>query len=253
MKRTKKIRLYVLRHGERVDEVDFEWSRKEENKKCWYDPPLTVKGKKQAAMAANYLERVHRVRNGCFKRVYCSTLRRAVETAAMVTSIIHDSEVEGKTSSAESERKGSIILDPGLAHFAAAIESAQKITSTLPTFVDKKVWEATYSSLRFEGSVANKRGTKAMEALECLIKRECDAGSKDVLVVSHRENIRDVAKLCKNAGALERSGRVHLGYCAIGVFECEILSDGSGDVTWKKVGILQQTGESSSARECRVG
>ena len=46
--------LYVIRHGERLDNVDYEWERTAERP---YDPPLTDTGVEEAATAAR--ERFH--------------------------------------------------------------------------------------------------------------------------------------------------------------------------------------------------
>ena len=46
--------LYVIRHGERLDNVDYDWKRTAERP---YDPPLTDTGVEEAATAAR--ERFH--------------------------------------------------------------------------------------------------------------------------------------------------------------------------------------------------
>ena len=42
-------RLFIIRHGERLDCVDFSWERKAERP---YDPPLTSQGVEDASSAA---------------------------------------------------------------------------------------------------------------------------------------------------------------------------------------------------------
>ena len=42
--------LFVIRHGERLDNVDYKWLDTAERP---YDPPLTKRGEKQACEAAN--------------------------------------------------------------------------------------------------------------------------------------------------------------------------------------------------------
>ena len=45
--------LFIIRHGERLDNVDFRWLRSAARP---YDPPLTEKGKEQAKAVAEYLK-----------------------------------------------------------------------------------------------------------------------------------------------------------------------------------------------------
>jgi len=65
-------RLYLMRHGENRANITNEFSCR------LVDYPLTPKGRLQAEQAAEYLP-------GCgIRRLYCSPLRRAVETAEII-------------------------------------------------------------------------------------------------------------------------------------------------------------------------
>ncbi|CAK0786004.1 hypothetical protein CVIRNUC_009217 [Coccomyxa viridis] len=70
---TKRQYLVVMRHGERMDEIDLSW--RETSKRPW-DPPLSDKGLQQASAAADKLKGFK------FSRVFISPFLRTMQTAA---------------------------------------------------------------------------------------------------------------------------------------------------------------------------
>ncbi|CAE8589884.1 unnamed protein product [Polarella glacialis] len=81
-------RLWVVRHGERVDETPEgkQWSFDFPDQ--WHDPPLTAMGHQQALRAAEEL--AQELRSGSLKleAVHCSPLRRAMQTAEPLSNLL---------------------------------------------------------------------------------------------------------------------------------------------------------------------
>jgi broad specificity phosphatase PhoE len=67
--------LWLVRHGERRDEVDPEWA---DNAERPHDPPLTARGRRQAEQVAD------RLRGTGVEAIYASPFVRATETAHLV-------------------------------------------------------------------------------------------------------------------------------------------------------------------------
>lgn len=77
-------RVWIVRHGERVDEVDKLWTTK--NPKIYHDPPLTKRGQEQAMKVANFLGSFEgKVK---FDLIYCSPLMRAIQTAEQISNVL---------------------------------------------------------------------------------------------------------------------------------------------------------------------
>ena len=76
---TKRQYLVVMRHGERLDEVDVEWRGTAERP---WDPPLSPKGEQQARDAAKRLKPFN------FDRVIISPFRRCHGTGAWENAIL---------------------------------------------------------------------------------------------------------------------------------------------------------------------
>ena len=72
--------VYMVRHGERIDETRAgdEWIQ--QNRDRWFDPPLTERGKEQASRAAEKMRAF--VGDEAFDRVFSSPLVRCLETSA---------------------------------------------------------------------------------------------------------------------------------------------------------------------------
>lgn len=65
--------VFLVRHGERVDEVEPGWARTAPN---IYDPPLTARGRAQAYCAGRFLSR-----RGTVRQIFSSPFSRTVQTA----------------------------------------------------------------------------------------------------------------------------------------------------------------------------
>eukprot|EP01018_Ginkgo_biloba_P002584 Gb_39039 [translate_table: standard] len=73
--------LFVMRHGERMDNYDPQWIRSAPRP---WDPPLTFNGKLQAWATGKRL----RMEGGNITRVFCSPFLRCIQTAAEVVAAL---------------------------------------------------------------------------------------------------------------------------------------------------------------------
>lgn len=195
--------VWVVRHGERFDEVPGnDWYNT-----CgdmWFDPPLTEKGRRQAEGSASKLEQL--VGCGYFDRIYCSPLQRCVSTAAPFSA----------------KFRAPVVLCAGLGECCAALRGQSLELGNNGSFVVG----FTRNMLRHGESVP----LKSISELEQLCS-EAEFGSADgvideylpcverlagahsrVLIVTHREGIRDLIK------AAGYDGRIKTPYCCIAQF-----------------------------------
>ncbi|CAI5442212.1 unnamed protein product [Caenorhabditis angaria] len=91
MAQKEKRSIWLVRHGERVDNVDKKWKEKNPNK--WDDPELTVRGKKQAFEVGRSFHNIN------IERIICSPFIRCVETAVEIVAMM--------------ENKPKICIEPG--------------------------------------------------------------------------------------------------------------------------------------------
>lgn len=203
--------VFVVRHGERLDEVPGnDWRQR-----CpaqWFDPPLTDKGKRQAEYAASQLQLQDS--SITFDVIYCSPLQRCVSTAA------YFSQAFGAP----------IKLVPGLGECCAAMRGAkyqQMCHNLLPMHeLTKLCPQATFCETdsdvmeRFVG----------MAGQTCVGRLAKKKGR--ILVISHREAIRDLAQL---AGISER---LRTAYAAIAQFTCSNAA--TPEEQWEYRGYVHQ-------------
>ena len=174
--------LWIVRHGERVDETAGAAAWKLATPRCrHFDPPLTAAGAEQSRVAAEFLTRDQPA--GGFDRIFCSPCARTLGTAQELSSALGGLPVT---------------VVPALAACAAAVKKHG--LDRLP-FLAAKEMGAICPALDTVVEDAP-RGFEA--ACEWLAAR---ADRRNVLVVSHREGIRDLAR-----------ERLKLPYCAIANF-----------------------------------
>lgn len=180
--------LYIVRHGERMDEVRGreaimkfnEWMDKHPGR--WFDPPLTKIGHTQAAAAAQKI--LEDPVSKSFKVVYSSPLQRALETGYAIAKVL----------------KIPIVVVPGIGECTAAV------TRRGYSIINNEYWVGKYEQ--------NAGLTRAEMAALCpgvevqfwyepegnmytahkALERICEASYKGfAIVAAHRELIRDCA------------------------------------------------------------
>lgn len=193
--------LWIVRHGERVDETVNAAAWKAETPRCrHFDPPLTVDGERQARAAAAVLASGARDRAGSaipkFDRIYASPCARTLATARELSASLGDLPVT---------------VVPALAACAAAVK--RRGLRATPFLADAA---AVALCPALEG-VAHDAPDEFDTACAWLAR----TSQKPVLVVSHREGIRDLAH-----------ERLKLPYCAIAAFEIAPDRDAEAPVDW---------------------
>jgi len=193
---TNSMAMFMVRHGERVDETPgaIEWAEATPTSRH-FDPPLTDAGAEQAAQAAETLL-AHPLGPDFGTTIYASPLARCLKTASVI---------------AEATNK-QVCVVPGLGECAAAAKRRGIMAlNLLPIDEMKKLCPQMVAFDRdapvtFEDACQWAARARAAEAAAAAIDA-ADGRSVDVLVVTHREGIRDVA------GIHQR-----LPYCAIARF-----------------------------------
>lgn len=81
------VRLWIVRHGERIDEVpgQKDWGRR--NPRQWFDPPLTENGKQQARSTAELLKE-QLGPEPPIAAIFTSPLRRCLQTAEQLSEVL---------------------------------------------------------------------------------------------------------------------------------------------------------------------
>ena len=226
-----KCELYLVRHGERLDEAPNAPTPPGWNDRPWWDPPLTTNGHSQARGAAERLKEAHaRLPFAC---VYASPTCRTIQTARHIAAALHLN----------------LVLVPGLAECAAAVTkaglhkfrpmpgeaTAAKVTKaakdgrppmlsrqkTLPRFVtpseaqERPCPANTSVVCTAEASDADfdPYSEAFSESVERLARKHLRADGR-VLMVTHREGIKDLAILSVGS----RQKKVRSEYCAIAKF-----------------------------------
>ena len=201
--------LTIVRHGERVDETADAAAWKQSVPRCrHFDPPLTSQGAAQSRVAAEFLAAQPA---GHFDRIFCSPCARTLGTARELSDALGGLPVT---------------VVPALAACAAAVKNHG--LERLPFLAD-----ADMASICPAVDGVDEAAPTGFEAACAWL-----AGRSDhVLVVSHREGIRD------------RAGeRLKLPYCAIADFEAPRGGDAPGGLDWVLKRLHAPTGKLLLAR-----
>ena len=200
--------IVVLRHAERVDETPERHAWAQQCGDRWWDPPLTDKGKRQSREAGEALMHEHQARP--FACVLASPCLRTTQTASYVAAVL------GLP----------VRCSPGLAECAAAVaqfgidafrpDSRGAMRKGRPVAPPRFLTESEMQPLCAEGTRFAPRDETFEGYFSCLerLAAEQPSGappSGRMLVVTHREGIRD---LCDLAGAPHR----RTGYCCAALF-----------------------------------
>lgn len=79
MTKTTNRTIWVCRHGERVDNIDHRWGKKD--CRAWDDPPLSDRGRVQAQEVGQRLKDEH------IDHIISSPFERCVQTAQLIASV----------------------------------------------------------------------------------------------------------------------------------------------------------------------
>ena len=203
--RTAPTEIFLVRHGERVDETaEAPLFYLNCGDRGW-DPPLTQEGRRQADSAGRELLRAHQRRP--FSCVLYSPCLRTLETAARIATVL------GLP----------LRCVPGLAECAAAVKS-RRIASFDPSntscsrphrfLTQEQALAHCPAGVRFLSPES--RYEKFAAAVE---RAAASGGVGRVLMVTHREGIRDLAE------ATGVHGRIKTKYCCIARFSFDQNAD----------------------------
>jgi len=159
--------VWLVRHGERLDEVNEALWRDTCTAKNWHDPPLTTNGQSQAHRRAKSLVDLASERR--FDAIYTSPLLRCMQTSEQLAKVL------GLP----------VRAVPGLGECAAAV---RQVGLSGESFRSNAELQHYCSSMTFT------MGTEMLgfrEQLEQLARQK----GPNLLVVTHREGMRDVSSL----------------------------------------------------------
>lgn len=216
--------VYIVRHGERVDEVPGAEQQQWLQSLCGadrFDPPLTRRGVQQAAESARTLRQLLHGQVQPFEAVYCSPLLRCVQTAE------HFSAIFGIP----------ITLVGGLGECCAALlatnpKAARRWPRLLP--LEALMQRCPAASFTAPDATFPERFLSTPPLRTCAGRLA--QGRPRVLLVSHRESIR--ALVAAQACRYTRDD-MHTPYACVGVFACR--GAGTPHERWQYQGLLRQT------------
>eukprot|EP00510_Aplanochytrium_minuta_P006456 CAMPEP_0184041738 /NCGR_PEP_ID=MMETSP0955-20130417/63854_1 /TAXON_ID=627963 /ORGANISM="Aplanochytrium sp, Strain PBS07" /LENGTH=232 /DNA_ID=CAMNT_0026332207 /DNA_START=186 /DNA_END=880 /DNA_ORIENTATION=+ len=195
-KQTHTCKVYMVRHGERIDETRQadEWFKN--NMKRWFDPPLTERGKAQARAAAEKLiTHFESLDSVPFDRVYASPLLRTMQTADQIAQHLSlpIEAVPGIATCTSNFKKHGARRQPLLSY------------SEIIAHIDSEVNEFDHT---YKYDFHN--------TLELIAQQEILSNSEstehNILVVTHREGQRDTSHVAKDYF-------VATPYCGIALFD----------------------------------
>ncbi|CAF1558324.1 unnamed protein product [Didymodactylos carnosus] len=191
IRQTGTVTLYLVRHGERLDEVRGNTFR-ENCGEQWYNPPLTEVGKTQAYNTAIYLKTI-------LKKLppilHVSPLSRTVQTAAEIANCLNSS----------------IELVPGLAHCAAAFSSGNVLLQQ-SSFLSESDIVALCPSIK----LVEYEWIDTDTFIDCIIRLCLLSGANsEVVCITHREAMRNLSKshLCTSGKSIHSTP-----YCCVAKF-----------------------------------
>jgi broad specificity phosphatase PhoE len=214
--------VWIIRHGERVDETDQgdQWYYGTPKLRR-FDPYLTDIGKSQAQQSAKTLHQIiqnidpintNNSSNYFFDTVYCSPMQRCLSTAHEVTSTLN------KSNDSRFHCINGIKVVPGLGECAAAgrkhgvdnltFLSPQEMMNLCPGTIlsETNCWDNDVTPRTYESAlnwIVNHELNKSTSNL----------GRKRILIVAHREAIRDLT-----------GSRARIPYCGIALFQTSLQS-----------------------------
>jgi len=169
-------KLILVRHGERIDEVDSSWVRDSANHERYWDPPLTRTGVQQAEGAAPVVEHLTKNSQISPQVVYTSPLLRAVMTAAEIATCL----------------KLPLVICPGLASCAAYVRR-KRGASNVPLLTSSAIQEMYPSLIVLDppADILNLQDSfrDTITELSFASARQ----GQPLLCVAHREAIRELA------------------------------------------------------------
>mmetsp|Transcript_68 Transcript_68/g.136 ORF Transcript_68/g.136 Transcript_68/m.136 type:complete len:272 (-) Transcript_68:892-1707(-) len=205
--------LWMVRHGERIDETSaaMQWLASTPQSRM-FDPPLTEAGAEQAAAAAKTL--LGHTRKPAFGNfIYSSPMARCLRTASVVAEATGTSVrvVPGLGACAAAGRRGVMKLD---------LLSEEEMRELCPQMVAFEIEAPQH----FEDACHWVADVRAAE----------DDNAQDVLVVTHREGIRDLALIHQR-----------LPYCAIARFHpCSRRASPEDEPAWELAELTEPNGAS---------
>jgi hypothetical protein len=224
-----KASVFVVRHGERIDETHLGAQWMAANRDRWFDPPLTAPGRAQASQAAAGLKELLLGRHGGkipFKRIYSSTLVRALQTAeqyALVFGLKVCPVPALACCAAAIKQHGpkAPLLAWAEAQAAcpdAELEEYREYEPPQPGMCNKRSGGARYQHAMEQLAIeAAREPAQAAAGSAGSGASADDDGDVDcgcsVLVITHREGLRDLSGV---AGQPFR----RTSYCCTAVFEC---------------------------------
>lgn len=164
--------VYMVRHGERIDETKAGALWRKQNKARWFDPPLTLEGQKQANHAARGLYALC-MKTGVvpFNKVYCSPLLRCLMSAEQFGIVFNLP----------------IVPVPGIASCTAAYKRHGRKQSYLSHQDAIKYVPACF--------VEPFQQDHYQEYHQAIVRLALS--NQHLLIVTHREGLRDTSILCK--------------------------------------------------------
>ena len=170
----------IVRHGERLDEVDKRGWFKICTNDNWHDPPITQRGKEQSTTAGKrlheYLSEIEMIKNS---KLYTSPSLRTVGTAAKIGLEIERSEM---------------ILTPGLYQCSAAAKR-DGLENLILSPSDTEQFISCSDSFPISERVHGTTSDTFMSSLNSIIDCATDDESFPI-VVTHREGLYDLMEEC---------------------------------------------------------
>jgi len=222
--------VWIVRHGERFDEVPGNnWF--DICGDLWFDPPLTDEGKKQAAAASEIMMTMNDS-NGIpisFDTIYSSPLQRCVSTAEPF-----------------SARLGAPVrMCAGLGDCCAALRGEHmELNAAEERFTTQQMMKGNIVPMRSKEELQRLCPKATFTELDPVIDKyqtcveRLAVGKKRILIVTHREGIRDFIKMLKLP-------RTNTPYCCTALFK---YTHGAAGVELEKMG--KPTWEFCGIKDC---
>lgn len=171
------VRVWLVRHGERIDETAAGRAWMETAGSRYFDPPLTDEGRRQARAAGRRMQAVHDKVG--FECVYVSPLTRTLQTAEEFAAEL------GLPS----------VVAPGLCQCAAAVK--RRTYRKLPIWRSNKEVLAVAPRLKLAHRSQHHKVEyhNYMKTVRLLAEEAGRRGMSHIVCVTHREGIRDLTEL----------------------------------------------------------